>query len=134
MKKKTSRNSTKTAARRVPGRPFTKNDPRINRKGRPEGTAGFAQMIRDVNSGGADIIAFAMNMRDGHIQGASAKVRFDANEWLADRALGRVPQSIEVTGAGGGPIEVKDARKRLAERLAALTPAGAAPGADPKPH
>jgi hypothetical protein len=40
----------------------------------------------------------------------------------------------EITGRDGGPIEVSDARERLAARIAALAAAGAADGAPQQPE
>jgi hypothetical protein len=49
-----------------------------------------------------------------------------------EQLLGRPPASIEVSGKNGGPIEVKDARQRLAERIAALAAGVAAAAGDSK--
>lgn len=50
-------------------------------------------------------------MEDGDVEAAKIILAY---------AWGRPPQSVEVTGKDGGPLEVADARERIAQRLAAL--------------
>lgn len=49
------------------------------------------------------------------------------------RRFGRMATRVELTGEGGKPIEVKDARQTLLGRLLAVVGAGAAQADDPEP-
>lgn len=51
-----------------------------------------------------------------------AAVRLDALKFLDNRLQGRARESLEITGAGGGPIEQRVFRARLADGEQALAP------------
>lgn len=51
-----------------------------------------------------------------------ASVRLDALKHLDNRLQGRPRESLEVTGAGGGPLETRVFRSRLSSGEAALAP------------
>ncbi len=92
------------AARKATGKPFAKNDPRINRTkpgpGRPP------NWLRDFCD---DLLAGPKSKHSvSKILGDDEHPAF-ATMWkaVADRAHGRAVESIELTGAGGGPVEVQ---------------------------
>lgn len=100
----TARNSAK---KKVPGRPFTKGDPRINRKGRPKSFDALRQLAQQIahekarNKSGVVVI-------DGHsVTVAEAILR----KWASSSkpvlqqqfiavAFGKVPQPVDVTSGG----------------------------------
>ena len=45
------------------------------------------------------------------------RIQLDTLKYLTDRAFGKPKQAIEHSGTNGGPIEVSDARAKLAARL-----------------
>lgn len=53
-------------------------------------------------------------------EGSSDAARVSAAVALLDRGYGRPPQSVELTGANGGPVETLDLSKMTPEQLAAM--------------
>jgi len=121
----------------TPGGPFRKNDPRINRKGRPrsfDALRALGQQIahEEATSGGKPVVI------EGHICSVTEVI---LRQWAQSKnpvlqqkfieiTYGKVPDKIELTGKGGGPIETRDAdvvRKLLPELDASGAPGAAKP-------
>jgi hypothetical protein len=146
-----AQNSGETAPpARVVGRPFTPNDPRINRGGRPPG---LAKKIRELaGEEGEELAVIAFKIAKGKLKIAkpvvadgdivmvkvrpSAKERMEAVKWMGDRGFGKTPQTVQVTGPAGGPLAVEmfDVTRLSDEQLeqllrlqAALTPDAGSP-------
>lgn len=98
-----------------------------NPGGRPKG---LMQYVRKQTKDGKEIADFMLSImrRSGEFEHGRIPLdmRMDAAMWLAERGFGKVPQQTELTGAGGGPLEVNvtAARQELlaevAERRARL--------------
>ncbi len=89
-----------TAPNSAPGKPFTKGDPRINRKGRPKSFDALRELARVIAD---EKIVSA----DGRV--AMTRVELILREWAASKdprkqqafmeiAYGKVPQGIDVNG------------------------------------
>jgi hypothetical protein len=84
-----------------------------NPGGRPKGLTAKVQAV--VGTDGKQLvdlmalIAFgtAANHKKGGLGNVSVKDRITAVEWLSDRGFGKAAQSLEVSGADGGPVIVK---------------------------
>src|SRR5712692_3697306 len=94
-----------------------------NPDGRPRGTREFAELIAGETRGGEELVEFALKVFRGEEEFRSED-QWNAMRWaaeyLTERMLGRAPQTIELTGKDGGPIEYSGARERLIERLSAI--------------
>lgn len=99
-----------------------------NPGGRPRGQREFAEMLRALTNDMELQANFCVDLVAGRVKKSGAMVRLMAAQWLTDRTIGKAPDKLELTGKDGGPVEVNDARERLATRLAALL---AAPDRDP---
>jgi hypothetical protein len=103
------------------GKPFGPGDPRINRAGRP---TGFAKRIRQMTGeDGADLAELAWRIARGKVKNEkpvvvdgsvtvvrvkpSAKERMEAVKFLGEQAHGKAPRTVEVSGPGGGPLQVE---------------------------
>jgi len=95
------------------GKPFTKGDPRINRKGRPrtfDQLRKLALSILGEPAKGADGQPIVI---DGHIATnvelilRSAMKHPHFARWLIEVAFGKPPERIEVTGREGAPLKVQ---------------------------
>lgn len=65
-----------------------------NPLGRPKGLANFADKIKAlVGNDGEKLIAIALKLA---LTSDSDAVKMDAVKWLADRAFGKIPQSVEL--------------------------------------
>ena len=53
---------------------------------------------------------------------------FDAQKFIIEQKIGRAVQAVELTGKDGGPVEVNDARDRIAGKLAGLAAGSDASG------
>jgi hypothetical protein len=91
-----------------------------NPGGRPRGQREFAELLRSMTDDMQLQAQFCVDLVRGEIKKAPAIVRFMAAQWLTDRTIGKAPDVMQLTGKDGGPIEVNDARERLAQRLASL--------------
>jgi hypothetical protein len=101
-------------SKKVPGKPFTKGDPRINRKGRPknfDALRNLAQSISHEPALGADGKPIVI---DGHIITVAEIIM---RQWMQSKnpqlqqafinyAYGKVPDKVENTGKDGAPIEI----------------------------
>jgi hypothetical protein len=112
----TAQNSTRSAKRR--GRPFAKGRSG-NPGGRPKDLEGVRALAKSYTVEAIDTLAKVM--RKGPTEGA----RIRAAEALLDRAWGKASQAVELSGPEGKPIEVSDAREKLAAKLEALAAHGA---------
>jgi hypothetical protein len=99
--------------KKVFGRPFTKGDPRINRKGRPrtfDQLRKLAISILNEPAKGADGQPVVI---DGHIATNAEIILRSAMKhphfarWLMEVAFGKPPERIEVTGREGAPLKVQ---------------------------
>lgn len=100
-----------------------------NPGGRPRGQREFAERLRALTNDMDLQAKFCVDLVSGRVKKAPAVVRFMAAQWLTDRTIGKAPDKLELTGKDGGPVEVNDARERLAQRLERLL-AGAAGAPD----
>ncbi len=105
-----------------PPKPFVKGDPRINRKGRPKSFDALRAL-------GQQIAHETLDMTDGTkrtaVEVIMRKMATQNPERFLEIAFGKVPQPVEHTGAGGGPIETKtnvsvDIAKLTTEQIAQL--------------
>jgi hypothetical protein len=94
-------NNAKTAPpakKKVPGRPFSKGDPRINRMGRPKVPAEFVEAMRDRTPAAVDALVRALK---------SPRTRVEAAKVILGYSFGKPIQGIELAGkAGGAPISM----------------------------
>jgi len=95
------------------GKPFTKGDPRINRKGRPRNFDQLRRLaisILNEPAKGADGQPIVI---DGHIATNAELILRSAMKhphfarWLIEVAFGKPPERIEVTGREGTPFKVQ---------------------------
>ena len=110
----TAKNSAEPG-RKVPGKasgkPFTKGDARINRKGRPRSFDALRALAQQI------AVETAMTQSgpiviDGHV---ATNVELVLREMMKGRqrlqfleiAYGKVPNVYELTGANGGPLQVQ---------------------------
>jgi hypothetical protein len=95
------------------GKPFTKGDPRINRKGRPrtfDQLRKLALSLLNEPAKGADGQPLVI---DDHVatnveiilRSAMRHPRFA--QWLMEVAFGKVPDKVEVSGRDGAPLKVQ---------------------------
>lgn len=101
--------------------PFVKGVPQTHnrRGGRPKGFRGVAKMIMRETRDGRDLVEYALKIwRD---ESEFDHKRWQAFEWLADRAIGRPMLMMDLDAA----LQTSDAPPRQVgiERLAALDPA-----------
>lgn len=94
---------------------FQKNDPRINRKGRPKSFDALRKLAQD-KAGALVLDADGKPLvRDGNYVTVSEQLLHDlatSDDWRAKQAFieiayGKVPQQTELTGKDGGDIHVK---------------------------
>jgi hypothetical protein len=91
-------------------RSFQKDDPRINRNGRPKKGESLTDMLRDLGSV-SDVAtdkgkinrkqAIASRLWQMAIAGDLAAIKY-----IYDRIDGSPRQSVEMTGEDGGPVEI----------------------------
>ena len=109
-----SSNTTPKQQGGATGKGFVKGDPRINRKGRPKSFDALRELAQQIaheeahTSDGQPVVIFGRKVTNAELI---------LRRWLASKdarlqmhvmeiAFGKVPQSIEVSGADGGPIAV----------------------------
>ena len=108
------RSNTASNSRKASGKPFTKGDPRINRKGRPKTFDAFREL--------AQAISHEIALKQGEpliINGHTVTVaEAILRQWAQSKdprlqmafiemAYGKPPQRTEITGADGKPVETK---------------------------
>ncbi len=106
-----------TPPKRVPGRPFVKNDPRIHRGfGRPKNALLFGGVLREI---GAEKDPVTKRTRLQELGRAVYRYAMQGEGWavqtILDRTEGKVPQRLDL--GEGGPLVVVE---ELVEK--ALTP------------
>jgi hypothetical protein len=95
------------------GKPFTKGDPRINRKGRPRSFDQLRKLAISIlgePAKGADGQPIVI---DGHVATNAELILRSAMKhphfarWLIEIAFGKVPDKVEVSGRAGVPFKVQ---------------------------
>ena len=95
------------------GKPFTKGDPRINRKGRPRTFDQLRKLAISILSEPAKGADGKPIIIDGHVATnvelilRSAMKHPHFARWLIEVAFGKPPERIEVTGREGAPFKVQ---------------------------
>ena len=95
------------------GKPFTKGDPRINRKGRPRNFDQLRRLAISILSEPAKGADGQPIVIDGHIATNAELILRSAMKyphfarWLIEVAFGKPPERIEVTGREGTPFKVQ---------------------------
>jgi len=107
-----------TDANRVPGGPFRKGDPRINRKGRPKSFDALRSLAQEIaheaakqskEQGGGPVVI------DGHVVTVTEAIM---RQWAMSKdprlqqkfievAYGQVPSVTRLEGQDGGPMVIK---------------------------
>lgn len=111
--------NTADNSRKAGGRPFTKGDPRINRKGRPRSFDALRELAQVISHEPAmvknkDTGESVKYIIDGHIVTVTEAI---LRQWASSKdprlqmafieiAFGKVPQRSELTGAGGKELSV----------------------------
>lgn len=77
-----------------------------NPKGKPPGFAGLAAKIRKETDGGAELVAFALQVFRGQplgedMRNPTLQQRIDAMIWLTDRGFGKAVTPIDLTTTDG---------------------------------
>ena len=107
-----------TDANRVPGGPFRKGDPRINRKGRPKSFDALRSLAQEIaheaaKQGNQPVVI------DGHVVTVTEAIM---RQWAMPKdprlqqkfvevAYGQVPSVTRLEGQDGGPIQIMITRK-----------------------
>jgi len=95
------------------GKPFTKGDPRINRKGRPRSFDQLRKLAISILSEPAKGADGQPIVIDGHVATNAELILRSAMKhphfarWLIEVAFGKPPERIEVTGRDGAPLKVQ---------------------------
>jgi hypothetical protein len=98
-------------------KPFQKKDPRINRKGRPKSFGELRELAQqiaheEVKAGDKRLTVVEAIMR----QWAQSKDPRLVQAFI-NYAYGTPPAKTEVTGADGGPLEIKDVSDVISKLL-----------------
>jgi len=117
-------NTVKTAEKQLPGVPFTKDDPRINRNGRPKGSEDFKTKFYKV----IDKLAKQNNITAEEVEEQILLVGYkkakdgDYSFYrdLMDRLHGRPIQKQEITGADGKDLIPESISQEDKEKLLGL--------------
>ena len=98
----------------VTGKGFVKGDPRINRHGRPKSFDGLRTLAQQIAHEVAQTKGEPVVINGKLVSVTEAILRSWAQskdarlqQKFIEVAYGQVPQTVEVSGAGGGPVELK---------------------------
>ena len=106
--------SSKTAQNSIPGKPFKKGDPRINRRGRPTTFGGLRELAQQIAHEKAKKKDGTVITADGHaLTIAEAILRQWAvsqnpklQQLFIEVSYGKVPNVTQLVGAAGGPVQI----------------------------
>lgn len=106
---------------------FVKNDPRINRKGRPKNFDGLRELALQIahevaKSNGEDVVIDGkkITVANAIMRQWSVSKNPQLQRAFIEIAFGKVPDKVELTGKDGGAIEVEDARASIQRKLARI--------------
>ena len=91
-------------------KPFKKNDPRINRAGRPKSFDALRKLAQQLVNETAKDKEGKPIIRDGHtvtqVEALLLKMMHDDPQRFVEIAFGKVPQPVEHTGKDGEKLEI----------------------------
>ena len=122
-------NRQKQAPKRTATRTSWKPGQSGNPGGRPKAVGHVRDLAREHTKEAIETLVDIMRNGDKDV------ARARAAEVLLDRAWGRAPQAMEISGPQGGPVEWKQARQELNNLIAGLAARDTDNGAasEPKP-
>lgn len=90
--------------------------------GRPKGSRNGSSIAKDwlEKDGGWELIIRMVKGEEPNFLRATA-VRADLAKYLVDRAFGKASQSVELSGPGGGPVDIRSVLLDLCSIPKALT-------------
>lgn len=105
---------TNTAKNSATGRPFTKGDPRINRKGRPKSFDALRELARQISheeaqSGGQPIVinGHTVTVAEAMLRQLAQSKNPKDRQLFIEIAYGKVPNPVELSGKDGGPLNIQ---------------------------
>ena len=84
-------------------KPFTKGDPRINRKGRPKSFDKLRELAQSLSH---EVVEGKDGSKHTAVEMILRKLATEKPDKFLEIAYGKVPQPVELAGKDGGPIKV----------------------------
>ena len=90
-----------------PSRPFTKGDPRINRKGRPKSFDGLRELAQLIGHEAVSVGDKKLTVTEAILRQWAQSKNPILQRAFIEIAFGKVPDRTELTGADGKPLKIK---------------------------
>jgi hypothetical protein len=90
-----------------PSKPFTKGDPRINRKGRPKSFDGLRELAQLIGHEAVSVGDKKLTVTEAILRQWAQSKNPILQRAFIEIAFGKVPDRTELTGADGKPLKIK---------------------------
>ena len=115
-------NTVDNSRKKSNGKPFTKGDPRINRKGRPKSFDALRELAQEIshekaqNDGKPLVIGgHAVTVAEAIMRKWASSKDPRLQQAFIEVAYGKAMQRSELTGAEGGPLEMSNVQFYIPE-------------------